>query len=352
MPTSRPSSRVHSVVLVLTCVGIFVAGLIAGSRGGDLTSSASAAPSRDIDMYSAFVSRVRAGERYHAAVASELRQRHYPTVPVFNWRTPLLYSVLARVPDRAARIALILLTVLLLAATSRVLAGRPPALLILGMLLQVGAAVAFLVPEAVVMTEAWAGVLVGLSMCAYLRSQARLGAALGVSALFVRELVAPYAVLCSLLALKHRRMNELAIWGLGATAYAVYYGWHVVQVSNLYQPEDFAHRSSWLYGGGLPFILNTLRMNAWILVSPPWAAAALLAVIVAACCADSTNVQLRGALVVFLGFFFVAGQPFNYYWGLIAAPVWPLALPDGVSALQNAVLVTIGYRNASTQPTR
>lgn len=331
-PTFR-FARGPALGVVLACVAVFIAATLVGRRTADLKEAASAAPSRDIEMYAAIVKRIRAGERYHVAVGSELRQRHYPTIPVFNWRTPLLYSVLARIPESAGRLVLVGLGLVLLAASLTVLAGRSPAMVIVGLLLQVGAAISFLVPEAAVMSEAWAGVLVGLSMCAYLKGTNQAGASLGLLALFIRELVAPYAVLCTLLALQARRKGELLIWIFGAIAYAVYYGWHFMSVSALYQPGDFAHHYSWFYGGGLPFILNTLRMNAFLLVSPRWISAAMLALLVAACASPSTSVRLRSSVAVYLGFFFIAGQPFNYYWGLITVALWPLAIPDGVTSL-------------------
>jgi hypothetical protein len=337
--------RVRAALVALGCFAVFIGALIVGSRTPDLASVASSAPSRDIDMYAAIVSRIRAGEHYHSAVGRELRARHYPTIPVFNWRTPLLYSTLARIPDVAGRVVLVSLALSLLAASLAVLGGRPPTTVIAGLFLQIGAAISFLVPEAVVMSEAWAGVLVGLSMCAYIKGAHRTGASLGLLALFIRELVAPYAVLSGILALRRRRKHEVLIWVLGTVAYAVYYGWHFVTVSALHQPGDFAHQSSWLYGGGLPFVLNTLRMNALLLVAPGWVLAVVLALLVAAVTGPSTNVRLRCAVAIYLGFFVVAGQPFNYYWGLITVALWPLVVPDGITSLRKAVS-TVRERSA------
>jgi hypothetical protein len=342
----QPSvARVQAAFVTLSCFAVFIGALIVGGRTQDLASAASRAPSRDIDMYVAIVSRIRAGESYHVAVGSELRQRHYPTIPVFNWRTPLLYSVLARIPDAAGRAVLIGLALSLLAASLAVLAGRPATTVIAGLFLQVGASISFLVPEAVVMSEAWAGVLVGLSMCAYTKDAHRTGASLGLLALFIRELVAPYAVLSTILAWRGRRKSEVLIWVLGAVAYAIYYGWHFVIVSGLHQPDDFAHQLSWFYGGGLPFILNTLRMNALLLVAPGWILAGVLALLVAAAIGPSTDLRLRCAVGIYLGFFAVAGQPFNYYWGLITVALWPLVVPEGITSLREAVS-TVRERSA------
>ncbi len=284
-------------------------------------------------MYTAIVARIRAGERYHVAVGTELRQRHYPTIPVFNWRTPLLYSVLARVPEAAGRAVLASLALILLAASLVVLAGRSPAMLMIGLLLEVGAAISFLVPEAAVMSEAWAGVLVGLSMCAYLKGANRAGAALGLLALFVRELVAPYAVLCTLLALRTRRRGELLIWMLGAIAVRRLLRGHFVMVSALYQPGDFAHQYSWLLRRRSSVHSEHAANERVPSRVAAMVSAAMLALLLAACAGPSTNSRLRAAVAIYLGFFAIAGQPFNYYWGLITVALWPLAIPDGIELL-------------------
>ena len=300
------------------------------------------------------VSRIRAGEPYYVAVGTELRQRQYPTLSVFNWRTPFLFSVLARMPEGTARAVLIGLTLALVVLSMAVLARFQPPVLIASLLLELGAATAFAVPQAVVISEAWAGVLVGLSLCAYLKGANRTGALLGLLALLVRELVAPWAVLCTALALRARRRSELYIWILGGFAYAFYFACHVFMVSSFHQPGDFAHQNSWLYGGGLPFILNTLRMNAFLLVSPLWVSAALLALLIAASASGATNVRLRLSIVIYLTCFAIAGQPFNYYWGLITVAIWPLAVPGGItSVVASVAAIRESFRRIDRQvPTR
>src|SRR5262245_19960676 len=211
MSTSPGLVPVRAALVVAASLAVFIAAMVVSGRTPDLKAAASAARSRDIDMYSAIVDRIRAGEPYHVAVGTELRKGGYPTIPVFNWRTPLLYSVLARIPAGAARLLLVGLAVALLVASLTLYDGESPIAGIAGLIFQVGAAVPFLVPEAVVMSEAWAGALLGLSMCAYLKGSYRTGATIGLLALFVRELVAPWAVLCSVLGLRARRRDEILI---------------------------------------------------------------------------------------------------------------------------------------------
>ena len=71
------------------------------------------------------VCRIRAGEAYYAAFGDELRRRGYPARSIFNWRTPMLLSALARVPDLAGKAVLMAIGLLLAAATFCLTAHEP-----------------------------------------------------------------------------------------------------------------------------------------------------------------------------------------------------------------------------------
>ena len=67
-----------------------------------LKSGFADAPDRgpgDIELYRAEVDRIRAGESYYDAAASELRSRGYPTRKLFNWRMPLPMWLIGKLPD-------------------------------------------------------------------------------------------------------------------------------------------------------------------------------------------------------------------------------------------------------------
>jgi hypothetical protein len=128
----------------------------------------------------------------------------------------------------------------------------------------------------------------------------------------------------------------VTVWGAGAVAYAVYFGWHIRHVLVARQPGDLAHHDPWIYAGGLPFVLKTLRANAWVLVSPWWVAAAVLALLLAGCARPETSPYLRGTVLIYLVLFLFVGQPFNSYWGLVIAPVWGFLIADGVEAVIDA----------------
>lgn len=329
-------TRTRARIMLLVCLLTGVVGTVSElyEMSGPSGQAPTARADGDVALFVAVVARVRAGEPYHDALADEMRTRRYPTASVFNWRTPLLYSVLGALPPRVGRVLLAGLGVTLLAFTLITLARRPLLPLMVALLLQIGAVVTIAVSQAPLLSEGWAGVLIGLSVCAYYRRAWQTAALLGLLALFVRELAAPYAVVCALLALRGRRWNELALWGLGAVVYAGYFGGHLQYVLALQQPGDLAHQHSWLYGGGTGFVVATLRANACILVSPPGVASVLLALLVAGSLWSGAAAHLRWTVPAYLLLLLVVGQPFNYYWGLTTAPLFALITADGVEALQ------------------
>jgi hypothetical protein len=289
----------------------------------------SVGPSKDVELFAATVHRLRSGESYYDVMGSELRRRNYPTASVFNWRTPLLYVALSAVPLALAGGALVVLAVLVVALSVAVLLRRSPLVLIPGVLLQLGAVTTAFFMEGSLVTEVWAGVLIGLSVCTYALRFWHAGALIGLLALFVREISAPYAVACGVLAIRSRRMREVAIWSAGGTVYLLYFLWHASQVATHADPDQLAAGNPWIYGGGLSFLSSALSMNALLLVSPAWVSGAVLALIVGGILRRTTPIHARSAAVVYLLAFLVLGQPFNYYWGFVISPTLALVAAYG-----------------------
>ena len=65
----------------------------------------------------------------------------------------------------------------------------------------------------------WAGVLIGLSACAYGIDRPWLGVACGLAAVFFRELALPYCLICAAMAWWRGRRGERAAWTLGLAAW-------------------------------------------------------------------------------------------------------------------------------------
>ena len=290
----------------------------------------------DVATFKAMVERLRAGGTYYEVFGDELRHRGYPARSVFDWRTPLLLSTLARVPDLVSRGLLAGAGLLLLAATIRMTAHEK--VWVAGsVIMQAGAVLPVMTHGALFMGEPWCGILIGLSVCMYTFKRPGAGIGLALLALFLRELAAPYCVGCSVVALAQRRWREVGGWLGGAGLYAAYYAWHAVQVRAHQLASDLAHESSWLNVGDLTSLLGKAGWHPWLLAAPSWATALALAVVVLGVVEARTPLHARLASGVYLGYFLVAGQSFNGYWGLVAWPAWAVASGYGLQAIFESV---------------
>jgi hypothetical protein len=269
-------------------------------------------------------------------MSRELRDGQYPTASVFNWRTPLLYVGLSA----SGWLPVILMGTLCLAVLGGVGVyfarhGSPEGTVI-GMMVAAAAAVTLADSQGYWMTEAWAGLFIGLSLTAYLWRAWIPAALLGVAALFLRELAAPYCAVCALLALKARRRREAGIWLAGMLLFGVYYAVHVSRVLGEIGPEDLPHDRPWVQFGGLAFWLATIKTNKALFVAPRMVLTVASVLMVAALWARTLPPHVRWTAVTYALFFAVVGQPFNDYWGFVAAFPYAVAMgygPEGLETL-------------------
>jgi hypothetical protein len=312
------------IILAAFCVIVTFSPLRSGYTSGPRFD----APT-DVDLYEAEIARMRQGESYYQAAATELRSRGYPTASIFNWRTPLPMWLVAKLPGRGGQAllavlagGLVLASFLWIAGEAGLLAGAIAAVLLFGAVMP-----CFLGPL-YVMPVLWAGVLIGLSVAAYGFDRPAAGCVLGLAALFCRDLAGPYAVACLLLAWRQGRRRETMAWLVGLAVYAAFFAWHVAQVQSLLGPNEVAHEEGWLQLGGAPFVISTVQMNAFLLVGPQWLAALYLVAALAGVTAwDSPAGQRVGyVLAMYVGLFAVVGQPFNQYWGAMLAPLFALGV--------------------------
>lgn len=281
----------------------------------------------DILLYQAEIERIRAGEGYYQAAAEELAERGYPTRSIFNWRTPLPVWMIAKLPTPSVGKGLLVLLALALMllgfeATAREQGhglGRPLAcaLLLSGPLLFCLLGGLFVLPTL------WAGVFVALSICAYGVGRPGWGVVLGLLAVFFRDLALPYCVLGLLLACRDRRAKEVAAWTIGLAAWAVFFAWHWAQVAPLVAENARAHQEGWVQFGGLPFVLSTAQMTAYLLLLPQWVTALYFTAAMFGLAGWNTPLGERLGLTVclFVVAFACVGQEFNQYWGSLLAPL-------------------------------
>jgi len=292
----------------------------------------------DIGLYHAEAERIRKGESYYAAAKAELEPRGYPTRSIFNWRTPLPVWLVGVLPAGADRALLVAMAAAMMAIAGHTLAKEFGLMrAIVALVLLSGALMPVLLKSAYIMPEVWSGVLIGLSLVCYGIERRGFAVIFGLASLFVRELAAPYCVVCGLLALRDRRWKEFIAWALGAVAYATFYAWHISQVLPLIEPDALAHGQGWLQLGGAAFVISLVQMNIYLLLLPQWLTALYLVVAMLGFAAWQGAWAQRAAwtaCLYVLTFAFV-GQPFNQYWGALIAPLFCVGAAQGLPALRD-----------------
>jgi hypothetical protein len=289
----------------------------------------------DNDLFKTVVTRLRAGENYYGVMGDELRRRYQPAASIFNWRMPGLYEIFAALPDRIRSALFLMLAALVFVLTAIQVRHLRPPLIALALVTQTGVLSAMWPVQ--MMTETWCGLLVAISAFAYGSSYRMVGVLLGLLSLFVRELAAPYCVICVLLAAAGRHRRELILWIVGAAIFALVYDLHVTRVWAHQKPDDVISLP-WVRFGDVRFILETIQQTNWWLARMPAVFTAIFAVLLAASpCAPAIPAHLRATVIVYAAFFFVVGQTFNDYWGFITAPMASGAVAYGYDGIRNVV---------------
>jgi hypothetical protein len=231
------------------------------------------------------------------------------------------------------------LAVVLLSSLMIFLARRAsPEGTVLGVLLSVLTATTLVDQQGFWMTEAWSGLFIGLSLSAYLWQRWTPGALLGLAALFLRELAAPYCLVCLYLAVRASRRREAAVWFAGFVVFAIFYVVHVDRLLGEIRPDDPAHEGSWLQFGGLGFWLATLAVNRAFVAVPRVVLTAGAVLLAASAWSRSLPSHVGYTVAAYTVFFLVVGQPFNNYWGLVAAVPFALGITYGLDGLSTLVI--------------
>ena len=322
--TSGPGPLQARLGLALIA-GFALACVRASGVAAPAPTATTTATAGDFALYERVVERVRGGEGYYDAAGQELRSRGFPTRSAFNWRPPTYAWFLGRVTGSwwGSRI-LAAGTVLTAAVWARQLAadqGAVPATL--GGLALAGSAAWTLNGRAYLMTEFWAAMLIGASVCAYRGGRVWLGVVAGLLAVFYRELSLPYAVVCLGISVRQGRRWESAAWVVGLTAFAVFLGHHAAEVRSRVTADDLGLANGWVRFGGLGFLVATARTNVLLQTLPDWCAGVYLALAVVGLAGGRGESGWRSGLSagLFLAAFSVVGNPFNFYWGFLTAPL-------------------------------
>jgi len=294
----------------------------------------------DAAFYRAVVARVRQGEPYDQAAITEQRARGYPLKPFVVVRPPLLAELLARVPNLTYAIVLeTLLALGVIGAWAFRLRHIRPGPRQMGwtmFFVFTGVGAAMTGEGASLFHEAWAGLLISLSLV--LRTEKRFAAAvvIGLLAALVRELAIPYLLVMAAFAAVERRRGEAVAFSAALLAACVALALHAHAVGALVTSQDPSSQG-WVKMGGWPFVLATTEWNGIVAVLGPWSAAVVfpVALIGVGSWKDAAANRVLAVLLGYAAGFLVLGRPENFYWGLLTAPLVGIGLALAPWALRD-----------------
>jgi hypothetical protein len=209
-------------------------------------------------------------------------------------------------------------------------------------------------PDGPYSPELWTSILIALSLASYGLGRTNLAAALGILALFFRELALPYCVLACFLSLRRRRWQEALVWLGGLACFGVFLLWHAHEVHQRTTEADL-QRSDWLCLGGLKFVLVTARMNDYIYAAPGWVVALYLSVGLVGLVglfgrSGDRGLLAAGTVLAYVAAFSIVGNPYNCYWGLIYAPILALGVARAPFVLGDLIRSVGSRANPSLAP--
>lgn len=282
----------------------------------------------DQKNYRAIIGRIHSGEGYYQAAGSELRKRGYPTRSVFNWRLPSLAWFMGHLPNVqiAHILAIILASATLVIWISVLQNGLPFWKLFMGSFLMMGPVILSLLPDPFLSHELWAGMLISLSLAAYGRGWRALAVFSGLTALFLRELTLPFAVLMLVFSYMEGHRRESFVWLGGVLVFFVILGVHSAIVKGLLITSDYAQTNSWIALGGWSFVVNTAQLHPYLLLTPPWVAAIILpfSLIGFMGWPGSFGLRVSATMAIYILAFLFVGLDYNKYWGSMYANIMPL----------------------------
>jgi hypothetical protein len=213
---------------------------------------------------------------------------------------------------------------------------------------------ASLLPDgAELLADVVASVVILLSVAAYGLKWRPAGFFAALIALSIKELAAPYVMVCVFEAWRGRRYGELASWAAGLILFACFFLWHYHMVQLHIAASDTAYKDGWLQFGGVPFVLATAGFNGILLAAPLWITAIVLPLCLLGLAAWDGDAGERVRLTVgaYLVLFLFVGKAFDVYWGAFYTPLMMIGLPFVPRALVDLGAALRWNGGAATAPT-
>lgn len=284
----------------------------------------------DLAMYVRVIEKVHAGEAYYPAMTEDMRANGYPTSPFPAVRPPQLTLAMAALPDVGARRLSIYATfaVVMLAWGVRLIRDRVPwplALAIMGALFS--GTVTARITNGYAFHEIWASLFIALSLAVYRPGRYGLSLACAFVGVMLRETTAPFFLVMAFFAWLEGHRREALIWLAALFVFGATLAAHAVTLQAYVRPGDLTS-PGWVKFGGWGFVLHVMRWNAVLITHPMWLAgvAAPLAALGAAMANGVLGKRIGLTVGGYMFAFMLAGRPDNAYWGMMIAPLWPIAV--------------------------
>jgi hypothetical protein len=307
----------------------------------------------DPHLYRNIADRIARGQGYYQAAQAEHRAHGYPTSPAQVFREPALAWLMAVLREDVWRqaaffgLAAIAAVAVLHAFEREGMSARHRAIAMVVM--TTGLGLVIIHGGILFIHEAWAGLLIALSLALYSPGRWRAAVVVGLAACLVRELALPYLAAMGAMALWERRWRELAAWAGAGAVFLVLFAIHLHAAAALHQRLD-ATSPGWLGMGGIPHVLALARLNLALIVAPTAIVALAVGVSLIGLLGSRNPIAARAALIVggYMAAFLVLGRADNNYWGALYAPILPLGVVLAPPALGD--LARRAFRNDRGAP--
>ena len=343
--------RLALVLLALLCMSGVVASI---NRSAPTTLATPFNPElTDVGLYRAVALRVGRGDDYYSAVVIEQRARHFPLKPFVTIRLPTLAWLTGSLGERGAWMLLVLLAAAATIGTSlrlRAVTGVPDPWVAATMLI-IASAAPLVMPVVVWWHDAWAGLLIALSLACRMPGRWRASVAIGLVALLIRELALPYLCLMAALAWWEGQRREAIAWAGAILIFLAALATHATLLAPYVTGAD-ATSAGWSSAGGLPFVLSLVRSCTIMTLLPLPAIAITMPLALLGWSGLKGDFGRRVALLLggYLFAFLSFGRPDNFYWGLTIAPLLATGLAFAPYAVRDLVGVALGPAGARIRP--
>ncbi|WP_246586808.1 hypothetical protein [Stakelama flava] len=294
----------------------------------------------DLYLYGAIVDGVRAGGDYYSIAANALRAGDFPLRPFFTFRLPTLAMVQSHLPPG---VVLGMLWALGLAVALVWYIRLKPAFArplprACAMVLLAGGIVACVQPGLVLFHEAWAAMLIALSLGLWRPGRWLEAAAIGLCAMLIRETAVLYVLVMLAFALRSGDRREAGGWGATLAVFAVVMTIHAIAVARVVGPLD-PTSPGWAGLNGLGFFIRALSLSTALHALPLTLAAILagLAIYGWAGWNSPHAMRLLAVLLAYALLVAVFARVDTFYWALMAAPLSLIGLAFAPDAIRDTV---------------